>query len=226
MGMACSSEAPQDAAGASLSPRGAASVQRPEEQDAMRVETVTLEGARVRLEPMREAHADGLVAAGCGLFRFFPFSLDTEDAMRAYVRACAAASPDAGMLPFVTVDRATRRVVGATSFLAIEPAHKRLEIGATWLTPELQRSALNTEAKLLQLTHCFERLGCNRVEFKTDERNERSRAALARIGAKEEGRFRAHMVMPDGRLRTSVWFSVIASEWPGVKQQLTAKLRD
>jgi RimJ/RimL family protein N-acetyltransferase len=194
----------------------------------MQVRPVTLEGARVRLEPMREAHADGLVAAGCGrgLFRFFPFSLESEDAMRAYVSACSAAGPESGMLPFVTIERASQRIVGATSFLAIEPAHKRLEIGATWITPELQRSAVNTEAKLLQLTHCFERLGCTRVEFKTDERNERSRAALARIGAKEEGRFRAHMVMPDGHLRTSVWFSVIASEWPGVKQQLAAKLRD
>jgi RimJ/RimL family protein N-acetyltransferase len=194
----------------------------------MQVRPVTLEGVHVRLEPMREAHADGLVAAGCGrgLFRFFPFSLESEEAMRGYVSACSAASPEGGMLPFTTIERASQRIVGATSFLAIEPAHKRLEIGATWITPELQRSAVNTEAKLLQLTHCFEALGCNRVEFKTDERNERSRAALARIGAKEEGRFRAHMLMPDGHLRTSVWFSVIASEWPGVKQQLTAKLRD
>ena len=193
----------------------------------MRVEPITLEGAHVRLEPMREAHADGLVAAGCGkgLFRFFPFSLETEDAMRAYVSACSAASPAGGMLPFVTIARATQRIVGATSFLAIEPAHERLEIGATWITPDAQRSAVNTEAKLLQLTHCFERLGCNRVEFKTDERNERSRAALARLGAKEEGRFRAHMVMPDGALRTSVWFSVIASEWPEVKRSLAARLR-
>lgn len=194
----------------------------------MQVRPVTLEGVHVRLEPMREAHADGLVAAGCGrgLFRFFPFSLESEEAMRGYVSACSAASPEGGMLPFTTIERASQRIVGATSFLAIEPAHKRLEIGATWITPELQRSAVNTEAKLLQLTHCFEALGCNRVEFKTDERNERSRAALARIGAKEEGRFRAHMLMPDGHLRTSVWFSVIASEWPGVKQNLAAKLRD
>jgi RimJ/RimL family protein N-acetyltransferase len=193
----------------------------------MRVEPVTLEGAHVRLEPMREAHAAGLVAAGCGkgLFRFFPFSLETEDAMRGYVKANAAAVASGGVLPFVTIERASGRVAGATSFLAIDPPNKKLEIGATWITPELQRSAVNTEAKLLQLTHCFEVLGCNRVEFKTDERNEKSRNALARIGAKEEGRFRAHTVMPDGHLRTSVWFSVIAPEWPGVKQSLAAKLR-
>jgi N-acetyltransferase len=192
----------------------------------MRVEPVTLAGAHVRLETMREAHADGLVAAGCGkgLFRFFPFSLEGEEAMRAYVKGNAAALASGLVLPFVTIELATKRVVGATSFLAIDPGNKRLEIGATWISPTHQRSPVNTEAKLLQLTHCFEVLGCNRVEFKTDERNEKSRSALARIGAKEEGRFRAHMVMPDGHLRTSVWFSVIAPEWPAVKQHLEQKL--
>ena len=192
----------------------------------MQVEPVTLEGAHVRLEPMREEHADGLVAAGCGLelFGFFPFSLEREEAMRGYVKLNVAAAASGAVLPFVTLERATNRVVGATSFLAIEPAHRRLEIGATWITPSHQRSLVNTEAKLLQLTHCFEVLGCNRVEFKTDERNEKSRTALARIGAKEEGRFRAHMVMPDGHLRTSVWFSVIASEWPELKRRLAQKL--
>ena len=193
----------------------------------MQVQPVALEGTHVRLETMSERHADGLVAAGCGkgLFRFFPFSLESEAEMRAYVKASVAAIPSGALLPFVTLERARGRVVGATSFLAIDPPNKNLEIGATWITPALQRSAVNTEAKLLQLAHCFEALGCNRVEFKTDERNEKSRAALARIGAKEEGRFRAHFVMPDGHLRTSVWFSVIASEWPEVKAALAAKLR-
>jgi RimJ/RimL family protein N-acetyltransferase len=193
----------------------------------VKIEPVTLEGAHVRLEPMRPEHADALVAAGCGkgIFRFFPFSLESEGAMRAYVKQSAAAIAGGSVLPFVTIDRAAARVVGSTCYLAIEPAHKRLEIGGTWIAPSHQRSAVNTEAKLLQLTHCFEVLGCNRVEFKTDERNEKSRAALARIGAQEEGRFRAHMVMPDGALRTSVWFSVIASEWPEVKSALEAKLR-
>lgn len=192
----------------------------------MQVAPITLEGAHVRLEPMRDEHAEGLVAAGCGhsLFRFFPFSLEAEEAMRGYVKLNVAAAASGAVLPFVTIERATNRVVGATSFLAIEPAHRRLEIGATWITPSHQRSPVNTEAKVLQLTHCFEVLGCNRVEFKTDERNEKSRAALARIGAKEEGRFRAHMVMPDGQLRTSVWFSVIASEWPELKRRLAQKL--
>lgn len=193
----------------------------------MQVEPVALEGAHVRLEPMREEHAEGLVVAGCGfgLFRFYPFSMETEDAMRGYVKGCIAAMAVGSVLPFATIERATGRIVGSTTYLAIERQHRRLEIGATWITPSHQRSPVNTEAKLLQLTHCFEVLGCNRVEFKTDERNEKSRSALARIGAQEEGRFRAHMVMPDGALRTSVWFSVIASEWPEVKRRLEARLR-
>lgn len=193
----------------------------------MNVEPVVLKGEHVRLEPMRNEHADGLVAAGCGfgLFRFFPFSLEDEAAMREYVKINTELMAQGSVLPFVTIDRATERVVGATSYLAIERAHKRLEIGATWITPPYQRSAANTEAKLLQLTHCFEALGCNRVEFKTDERNQRSRAALTRIGAKQEGILRAHMVMPDGHLRASVYFSVIAGEWPAAKSALAAKLR-
>jgi N-acetyltransferase len=192
----------------------------------VKIEPVTLEGEHVRLEPMREAHADGLVAACVGhdLFQYFPFVLDDEAAMRAYVKVAVAGLANRTHLPFATIDRASGRVVGSTSFLAIDAAHRRLEIGATWIAPSHQRSAVNTEAKLLQLTHCFEVLGTNRVEFKTDARNERSRAALERIGAKQEGVFRAHMVMPDGALRDSVYFSVIASEWPAVKRSLEQKL--
>ncbi len=188
----------------------------------MKIGPVTLEGTHVRLESMREAHADGLVAAGTGhgLFRYFPFSLESEAAMRAFVASSIEGLARGAILPFTTIDRASGRIVGSTSYLAIEPAHRRLEIGATWLTPSAQRSPVNSEAKLLQLSHCFEVLGCNRVEFKTDARNERSRAALARIGAHEEGTFRAHMVMPDGALRSSVYFSVIAAEWPAVKQRI------
>jgi RimJ/RimL family protein N-acetyltransferase len=114
--------------------------------------------------------------------------------------------------------------VGSTGYLNIDRQHRRLEIGGTWIAPEWQRTACNTEAKLLQLTHAFETLGCNRVEFKTDSLNERSRAALLRIGATEEGTFRNHMVMPDGRLRHSVYFSVIESEWPRVRVRLEALL--
>jgi N-acetyltransferase len=192
----------------------------------MKIEPVTLEGDHVRLEPLREAHADALVAASLGhdLFRYFPFRLDDEASLRGYVKIAIAGLANGTQLPFATIDRSSGRVVGSTSYLAIDPAHRRLEIGATWIAPSHQRSAVNTEAKLLQLTHCFEVLGANRVEFKTDARNARSRSALARIGAVEEGTFRAHMVMPDGALRDSVYFSVIAGEWPAVKANLAAKL--
>jgi len=192
----------------------------------MKIEPITLEGEHVRLEALRESHADALVAVsiGHGLFRFFPFSLEDEAALRGYVKGAVAALANGTLLPFATIDRATGRVVGSTSYLAIDAGNRRLEIGATWIAPSHQRSAVNTEAKLLQLTHCFEVLGTNRVEFKTDARNARSRAALARIGAVEEGIFRAHMVMPDGALRDSVYFSVIASEWPAVKRSLEQKL--
>ena len=188
---------------------------------------MTLQGTHVRLESLRPDHSDGLVAActGHGLFRWFPFSLETPEAMRAFVASGVANLARGVALPFATLDRKSGAVVGSTSYLAIEPAHKRLEIGATFIAPSHQRSAVNTEAKLLQLGHCFEVLGCNRVEFKTDARNAPSRAALLRIGATEEGTFRAHMVMPDGALRDSVYFSVVAREWPAVKARLSAKLR-
>lgn len=191
----------------------------------MKLEPATLEGRHVRLEPMREDHADGLVAAsvGHGLFRYFPYEIDREDLLRNYVKLCVAA-PSSALIAFATLDRASGVVVGSTSFLAIDAFHKRLEIGATWLTPAYQRTRANTEAKYLQLRHCFEVSSANRVEFKTDSRNEKSRAALARLGAVEEGTFRSHLVMPDGALRDSVYFSVIAPEWPVLKRRLEAKL--
>jgi len=186
----------------------------------------TLSGRVVRLEPMREAHLERLVEIGVGhdIFRWFPFAVETREDMRSYL-AMAISGMKAGLaVPFVTVLQATGEVVGSTSFLAIDRAHRRLEIGATWLGTPWQRTACNTDAKYLQLRHCFEELGCARVEFKTDALNARSRAALLRIGAVEEGTLRSHMVCPGGRLRDSVYFSVIASEWPAVKAGLEARL--
>lgn len=114
--------------------------------------------------------------------------------------------------------------MGGTGFLAPDAANRRVEIGATWITPDRQRTAINTEAKLLQLTHAFEVLGCARVEFKTDARNARSRAALARIGATEEGTFRKHMLLPDSTWRDSVYFSVLDTEWPDVSARLRNRI--
>jgi len=187
---------------------------------------VTLSGRVVRLEPMRELHLDRLVEIGIGhdIFRWFPFAVETREDMRSYV-AMAIAGMKAGVaVPFVTILQATGEVVGSTSFLAIDRANRRLEIGATWIGMPWQRTECNTEAKYLQLRHCFEELGCARVEFKTDALNARSRAALLRIGAVEEGTLRSHMVCPGGRLRDSVYFSVIASEWPALKAGLEARL--
>jgi N-acetyltransferase len=187
---------------------------------------VTLSGRFVRLEPMRDVHLERLVEIGVGhdIFRWFPFAVETREEMASCV-AMALAGVRAGLaVPFVTILQATGDVVGSTSFLNIDRANRRLEIGATWLGVPWQRSACNTEAKYLQLRHCFEELGCARVEFKTDALNARSRAALLRIGAIEEGTLRSHMVCPGGRLRDSVYFSVIDSEWSSVKRGLEARL--
>ena len=187
---------------------------------------VVLEGQYVRLEPLRLEHVDTFIGIGLGhdIFRWFPWPVETPAEMRAFIDYLFESQAQGIAVPFTTVDKASGQVVGSTSFLAIDRANHRLEIGATWLSPRWQRTACNTEAKLLQLQHCFEDLGCVRVEFKTDALNQRSRAALQRIGAVEEGTFRQHMICPGGRLRDSVYFSVIDREWPPVKERLTQAL--
>jgi RimJ/RimL family protein N-acetyltransferase len=127
-----------------------------------------------------------------------------------------------GHLPFAIVEADKDKVVGSTRYLNIRPEHRALEIGWTWLGQDWQRTAVNTEAKLLLLSHAFERLGCVRVEFKTDARNERSQRALQRIGAIREGVLRNHMIVQGNYARDSVYFSVIAAEWPDVKARLQA----
>ena len=137
----------------------------------------------------------------------------------------ALANQDAGTeRPFATIDLASGRAIGSSRFLSIVPEHRRLEIGWTWLGTAFQRTGVNREAKLLQLTHAFETLGANRVELKTHHMNERSKAAMAALGATFEGTFRNHMIMPDGSLRHSAYFSVIAEEWPDIKARLVAGL--
>jgi RimJ/RimL family protein N-acetyltransferase len=192
----------------------------------MKLDPIVLEGSAVRLEPLSMTHHAALCEAslGCGLFRFFPFPMETPDDLRGYIEAALRQQALGTALPFATRDRVSGAVVGSTSYLAIERAHRRLEIGATWLAPKWQRTALNTEAKLLLLSHAIERLGMNRVEFKTDARNGRSRAALLRIGATQEGIFRSHMVMPDGHVRDSVYYSILARDWPELKLRLEQRL--
>jgi RimJ/RimL family protein N-acetyltransferase len=159
------------------------------------------------------------------LWELIPWRLTKPEEMAAHVREMLAAQAAGTMLPFVTIERHTGRVIGATRFMNIEPAHRRLEIGGTWIARPWQRTVVNTEAKYLMLRHSFEVLGCIRVELKTDALNARSRNAILRIGAQEEGTLRQHMITWSGRVRDTVYFSILDSEWPRVKMGLEAKLQ-
>ena len=190
------------------------------------VEPVTLEGDFVRLEPLTLQHVPALTEVGLDaeLWRWTVTQVRTPGDIRAYVESALAAAADGTEVPFATVEQTSGRAIGSTRFLAIEPAHRRLEIGYTWVAGPWQRTAINTEAKLLMLRHAFGVLGALRVEFKTDSLNEPSRAALRGIGATEEGTLRNHMVTESGRRRHSVYYSVIDEEWPHVQRHLEARL--
>jgi N-acetyltransferase len=194
----------------------------------MKVTPVTLEGTRVRLEPLAQGHHAALSVIGLDedLWRWTSTApVRTPEDMAAYI-ALALAERDAGRaLPFATVDRTTGRAIGSTRYAAIEPRHRRLEIGWTWLGRDWQRTAANTEAKYLMLRHAFETLGCVRVELKTDALNERSRTAIRRVGAREEGTLRKHMITASGRIRDTVYFSILDVEWAEVKGELERRLR-
>jgi RimJ/RimL family protein N-acetyltransferase len=186
----------------------------------LRIEPVVLEGRTVRLEPLCAEHAQGLYNRGRvqADWAYLPRGCFVDQADTRHWIEEALTTP--GHLPFAIVDANNDKVVGSTRYLTIRPEHRSLEIGWTWLGQEWQRTAVNTEVKLLLLTHAFEQLGCVRVEFKTDARNERSQRALLRIGAKREGVMRNHMIVQNNYLRDSVYFSVIDAEWPNVKALL------
>lgn len=192
----------------------------------MNVRPVVLDGTVVRLEPLSPDHLPGLIEIGLEpeLWRWTAQVVRTPEEMETYVRGALAEQEAGRALPFATIDKASGRVAGSTRFAAIESLHRRVEIGWTWLAPRWQRSAANTEAKYLMLRHAFEQWGCVRVEFKTDVLNTRSRQALLRIGAKEEGILRSHIITATGRIRDTVYFSVLASEWPAVRAALDATL--
>ena len=175
---------------------------------------------------MTPGHLEGMWEAGMdeSLWRMIPTNIASRDDMRRYMES-AFADRDRGVaLPFVTVERASGKVIGSTRFGNIDTANLRAEIGWTWITKAFQRTAVNTEAKLLMLTHAFETWKCIRVELKTDALNERSRNAILRLGAKQEGIFRQHVICDTGRFRDSVYFSIIDTEWPKVKENLELKL--
>jgi RimJ/RimL family protein N-acetyltransferase len=189
-------------------------------------EPVTLEGSVVRLEPLSVDHLPGLERVGLdpAIWRWFLTEITTPADMRAYVEAALAAAADGREVPFTSIERASGTIIGGTRYLNIDAHHRRLEIGYTWLAPAWQRTAANTEAKLLQMTYAFDVLGALRVEFKTDSLNERSRAALLGIGATEEGVFRNHMLTDAGRRRHSAYYSVIDEDWPRVREHLEMRL--
>jgi RimJ/RimL family protein N-acetyltransferase len=189
-------------------------------------ERVTLTGRHVRLEPMEQRHRDDLLdAAAQDPATFDYLFVDLSRGQPAWDVYFADAMK-AEYVSWATVDAATGRAVGSTRFLDIAPEHGRLEIGWTWIAPSHQRTAANTEAKLLQMTYAFEELDANRVALKTDLRNERSQAAIARIGGVREGVLREQFRMPDGYMRSSVYFSILAAEWPAVKARLEARLAE
>src|SRR5882724_320762 len=192
----------------------------------MEISSVTLEGQHVRLEPLSMAHEEALIlAAGDGeLWNSTVTIVPTRATMAAYIEAALDGQAQKRELPFVINRKVSGEVVGTTRFYEIRPHDRAVAIGYTWLSQSVQRTAVNTESKLLLLAHAFEHWRCNRVELITDVLNQQSRAAILRLGAKEEGVLRKHLILPSGRIRDSVIFSIIADEWPEVKARLSAKL--
>lgn len=182
---------------------------------------IVLEGQYVRLEPLTEAHLDGLCAIGFdpSLWAYMLVRVTTREDMAAFIAGAQGPTQQA----FAVIHRESGRVAGCTRYMNYEPAHKRVEIGSTWYGLEFQRTPVNTECKYLLFRNGFEAMGMNRVELKTDSRNERSQKAMLRVGAKQEGTLRRHMVVPD-HVRDTIYFSVIAEEWPDVKARLEAML--
>ncbi|MBM4160699.1 MAG: GNAT family N-acetyltransferase [Ignavibacteria bacterium] len=192
----------------------------------MDIQPLTLEGTYVRLEPLSLEHLDALCDGGLdpSLWQWTTNIIRTPEEMREYIEEALDQQQQGTALPFATIERSSGRAIGSTRFGNIDKGHRRVEIGWTWVMQPWQRTPINTESKYLMLKHAFETLGCIRVEFKTDSLNEPSRVALRRIGAKEEGILRNHMITYTGRIRHSVYYSILDSEWPRIKSELERKL--
>jgi len=190
--------------------------------------SVTLEGSVVRLEPIRPEHAELFWDVAKNdledVFRWIPYSMKTSEDFQKVLHKAFEEQERGESVVFATVERKSGRIVGSTRFMNIDRANRRVEIGSTWIAPPWQRTAVNTEAKYLMLRHAFEIWGCIRVELKTDALNQRSRNAILRIGAREEGTLRRHLMTWSGRVRDTVYFSILDSEWPSVKTALEARL--
>lgn len=194
----------------------------------MPLDPIILEGTRARLAPMERAHSEALYAASRDprIWRYMPQAADSPADMARWVDSALAEWKSGKSLPFIIEDRETARIVGSTRLLDYDAANRGVEIGYTWLNPAAWRTRINTECKYLLLRHCFETLGLIRVQLKTDARNVQSQAAIQRIGGVREGVLRHHRIMPDGYLRDSVYFSILAEEWPAVMARLERFLSD
>jgi RimJ/RimL family protein N-acetyltransferase len=192
----------------------------------MQLAAITLEGQHVRLEPLKAHHVEPLLKAARdpNIWQFTTVVMNTVADIQKYVETALDWQNAGTAVPFVTMERGSHRVIGSTRFANIDRDHRRAEIGWTWLSPEFWRTPINTEAKYLMLRHAFEQWKCVRVELKTNAKNARSRAAILRIGAKEEGTLRHHMIQPDGSYRDSVYYSILDEEWPAVKKRLEERL--
>jgi RimJ/RimL family protein N-acetyltransferase len=193
----------------------------------LEVRPTVLEGRFVRLEPLAEQHVAGLTAIGLDqeIWRHMPYGpMRTEADLRGWFLRILDLAGKGSDLPFAAIELASGRLAGTTRYMEIRPEHRGLEIGGTWYGAEFRRTAVNTECKYLLLQHAFEVLGCIRVQLKTDSRNEVSQRAIERLGAVKEGVLRNHMILPDGTLRHSVYYSILDSEWPALKARLQAML--
>jgi len=192
------------------------------------VTPLTLEGSVVRLVPIRHDHAELFFEAAKddleNIFRWIPYSMRTVADFQLLVEKAFEEQERGESVAFATIERSSEKVIGSTRFMNIDRVNRRVEIGSTWIAPAWQRTAINTEAKYLMLLHAFEVWQCIRVELKTDALNQKSRNAILRIGAKEEGTLRRHLITWTGRIRDSVYFSILDSEWPEAKARLEAML--
>ena len=187
---------------------------------------VSITGARVALEPLALRHLDDLAKVGAdeAIWRWLPTAHHRLGSMRSFIESALMAQQQRAALPFAIIDLPTRKAVGSTRYHHVDTEHRRLEIGVIWIGTEHQRSHINTEAKLLQLWYAIEVLKFRRIELKADVDNAKSRAAILRIGATEEGIFRKHMLYADGRNRDNVYFSIIDDDWPTVRARLESRL--
>lgn len=190
------------------------------------VEPVTLTGRHATLVPLAREHEAAIRAAAADgeLWRLWYTGVPAPEKTAAWIEAALAMREHQGAMPFVIRDNASGEIVGSTRYFNVEAAHRRLEIGHTWHAQRAQRTAINTECKLLLLAHAFETLRCIAVEFRTSFFNFQSRTAIERLGAKQDGILRSHQILPDGTLRDTVVFSIIAGEWPAVKRHLAFRL--